>query len=379
MFGGFFDGRRVLVTGVGGVKGTWLALLLLDAGADVLGVDIQTPNPDSNFIASGLGSRIAFIQGDITDLALARRLIGEADAIFHLAALALVHDAYRNPLEAYRTNTLGPATVLEAIRLSAAPKRAVFVTTDKVYRPKNGELWVETDPLGASGPYAVSKACAEFIIADYQRAYFNSSGSLIGVARAGNVLIGGDLHSSSKTHGSGRIFVDCFEALVEQRSPEIFSPNFTRPYTYGLDVLCGYMSLMAKLDNHGVAGEAFNFGPYEQHGIPNALLAAKICKVWGGNTMWRAGNPRDEPFEYQSLAFDKSRERLDWSPAYTLYEAIDGAARWYKEWAHWRKESREGGLAELNASLINEHRRAAARLGIPWALRARNAAAYGAD
>lgn len=366
-FGGFFKRRRVLVTGAAGVKGTWLSLLLLEAGAEVVGVTIGSPDPDSNFVASGLAKRMTLIQGDVTDLQLMQRLVNSVDAVFHLAAIALVHDARRNPLEVYRTNTLGTATLLEAIRLATEPKRAVFITTDKVYRSKNGELWNESDPLGATGPYAVSKACAEFIISDYQKTYFSSTPTLIGIARAGNVLIGGDLHSSSKTAGAGRIFVDCFEALINGRPAEVFTPGFTRPYTYGLDVLSGYMDLMAKLDHDGVAGEAFNFGPYEQPGVSNRLLASKICDVWGGNASWRSGTPRPEPFEYQSLSIEKSRERLSWSPAYTLFEAIQAAARWYRQWADWRQGGDEGGLAALNASLISEHRTVAARMGIPWA------------
>jgi CDP-glucose 4,6-dehydratase len=374
MFNGYFEGKRILVTGVAGVKGAWLALALLDAGAEVLGLDLRLPEPDSNYVASRLQDRISFTQGDVTDLPLMQQLMGQADGIFHLAALALVHDAYRNPFEAYRTNTLGPATILEALRLSAAPKRAVFITTDKVYKPKNGELWAETDPLGASGPYAVSKACAELIIADYQRTYLCSGGSLIGVARAGNVLIGGDWHSSLRTQGAGRIFVDCFESLAENRAPEIFSPNFTRPYTYGLDILSGYMTLMSMLDVDGIAGEAFNFGPYEQHGVTNALLATKICELWGGNLMWRSGHPRDEPFEHQSLAFDKSRERLHWRPAYTLYEALRSTTRWYKEWTRQSACPGERCMVDFNRELLREHRIAANNLGIAWAAgdRARN-------
>ena len=289
MFDNYFDGKRVLVTGVSGVKGTWLALMLLQVGAIVTGLDKRLAALRSNLIAAGLGSLIRFVHGDIRDLALVRRLIEETDCVFHLAAEAIVGEAVRNPLEAYSSNTLGTATMLEALRLLGAPKRAVFVTTDKVYRAKSqGELWDESDELGATGPYAVSKACAEWVIRDYNRCYFAGSGTKIAVARAGNVLIGGDDHASSNTHGGGRIFVDCYEALTEGRAPEIFRPTFTRPYTYGLDILSGYMTLMSRLDQKGVAGEAFNFGPYEQSGVSNALLATKICELWGSGCRGRA-------------------------------------------------------------------------------------------
>jgi CDP-glucose 4,6-dehydratase len=368
MFDNYFVGKRVLVTGVTGVKGTWLALMLLLAGAVVTGLDKRLAALRSNFTAAGLGGRIRFVHGDVRDLALVRRQVEEADCIFHLAAMAIVGEASRNPFEAYSNNTLGTATMLEALRLAVATKRSVFITTDKVYRPKPaGESWVESDELGATGPYAVSKACAELVIRDYIRCYFADSETKIAVARAGNVLVGGDDHASSRTQGAGRIFVDCYEALAEGRAPEVFRPTFTRPYTYGLDILSGYMSLMSQLDRKGVAGEAFNFGPYEESGVSNALLATKICELWGSGVLWKGGAPREEPFEYQSLRTEKSQQRLGWRPAFTLYEALRATTRWYKAWAELGTNVTEGCMYDLNSSLIAEHRAAAARLGIKWA------------
>jgi len=367
MFDGYFKDKRVLVTGAAGVKGTWLALMLLRAGAVVTGLDRRQAPLRSNFSAAGLGGRIRFVHGDVRDLALVRGLVEESDCLFHLAAEAIVGEALRIPLETYSTNTLGTATVLEALRLGGAGKRAVFVTTDKVYRPKDGALWVESDELGANGPYAVSKACAEWVIRDYTRSYFSGGGPLVAVARAGNVVVGGDLHSSSSTGGAGRIFVDCFEALAQGRAPAIFRPTFTRPYTYGLDIISGYMTLMSRLDREGVTGEAFNFGPYEQFGVSNALLATKICDLWGSGVLWQGEAPREEPFDYQSLSTEKSRQRLAWRPAFTLYEALSETTSWYKAWAELGENVTEGCMYEFDGSLIDRHRAAAARLGIWWA------------
>jgi len=191
MFGNFFKGKKILVTGVAGVKGSWLALELLEAGGQVVGVDIKPPEPHSNFTVSGLRKNISFVQGDVANLSLMQDLMKDADCVFHLAAIALVGEARRNPLETYRSNVLGTAVVLESIRLSDSAKYAVFVTTDKVYKPKGGEIWVETDPLFASAPYPVSKACSEHIIADYYRNYLRQTGKRLGIGRAGNVLMGG--------------------------------------------------------------------------------------------------------------------------------------------------------------------------------------------
>jgi CDP-glucose 4,6-dehydratase len=366
VFHNYFNGKRVLVTGVAGVKGTWLALMLLRAGAAVTGLDKRQPPLRSNFSAAGLAAKIRFLHGDVRDLAVVRSLVDESDCVFHLAAEAIVGETLRIPLEAYSSNVLGTATVLEALRLSGSAERAVMITTDKVYRSKAGDRWVESDELGATGPYAVSKACAEWVIRDYNSSYF-SSGPRVAVARAGNVVIGGDLHSSSTTGGAGRIFVDCYEALANGRAPEIFRPTFTRPYTYGLDILSGYMTLMSRLDRDGIAGDAFNFGPHEQFGVSNALLATKICELWRTGITWKGSVPREEPFEYQSLNTAKSRQQLGWQPAFTLYEALTATTAWYKAWAALGSNVTEGCMYELNCSLIEHHRSAADRLRIEWA------------
>lgn len=367
MFNGFFGGKRVLVTGVAGVKGSWLALELLEAGSEVCGLDMKAPGSDSNFSASGLAGRLRYVRGDVTDLCLIQDLMASVDCVFHLAALALVGEAARRPLEAYRINTLGTATVLEALRTSASVKYAVFVTTDKVYMAKQGQPWVEDDPLVANGPYQVSKSCADYVIRDYYRNYLQNLGKRIGIGRAGNVVIGGDFYSSQRTDGAARIIVDCYEALIEDRPPEIFRPLLTRPYIYGLDVVAGYMTLMSCLDCEGVDGEVFNFGPHERYGVENALIATKICELWGGKIAWRTGTPRQEPFEKQSVSWEKAHNRLAWQPAYTIYEALRDTTRWYKEWAARGKEAGEGAMFEFNKALVKIHQQAAQKLSIPWA------------
>lgn len=372
MFNNFFVGKRILITGVAGVKGTWLAQLLLEAGSSVIGVDLQRPADDSNFAASNLHKRIQFIQGDINDQPLMQRLIASVDGVFNLAAVTLVGEARRNPLQTYRSNTMGVATLLEVLRLSTGKKYAVFVTTDKVYKPKAGEVWFEADPLFASDPYPVSKACAEEIIADYFRTYLQESDrsrgeKRIGVGRAGNVLLGGDPYSSRRTNGAGHLHVDCFEALAEGRSPELYTPAFTRPYTYGLDVLTGYMALMSRLDAPDVNGQAFNFGPHERYGIENGLIASKICELWGNGIHWQSSRPRSEPFEKQSMDWSKAQSRLDWLPAYTIDETLRDITRWYRAWAKAGMKLSAGSMLTLNQTLIAEYRQAAAGKSIGWA------------
>ena len=372
MFNDFFVGKRMLVTGVAGVKGTWLALLLLEAGSQVVGVDIRQPEADSNFVASNLHERIQFFQGDINDLALMQRLLGEVDGVFNLAAITLVAEARRNPLETYRSNTMGVATLLEALRSSPNCKHAVFVTTDKVYKPKGGEVWFEEDTLFASDPYPVSKACAEEIIADYVRTYFGAQQTgkgriRIAVGRAGNVLLGGDPYSSRRTQGAGHLHVDCFEALAEGRPPELYTPAFTRPYTYGLDILTGYMALMSRLDQPEVASQAFNFGPHERYGIANGVIASKICELWGSGIEWQSTQTRAEPFEKQSLDWSKAQQRLGWQPAFTIDQTLQALTQWYQAWAADGMRLQAGSMATLNQSLITAHRQIASEKAIEWA------------
>ena len=366
-FGGFYSGTRMLVTGVAGVKGVWLAQMLLDAGAEVIGVDIRPPEGDTAFAAAGLADRIEAIQGDICDLDLMSQLVGRVDGVFHLAAVSLVVDARTHPLETYRSNTYGTAVVLEAARTAASDVRTVVVTTDKVYRPNAGTAWVEEDPLFASEPYPISKACAEEIAADYHRMYLAPAGRPMAIGRAGNVVLGGDFHASSVTAGGGHLHVDCLEALADGRAPVVFNPVYTRPYTYGLDICAGYMSLLARMHEDGVDGEPFNFGPHENPGVANGIVATKLCEIWGGGLSWEQGDPRAEPFEAQSLAWGKAQSRLGWTPAYTIDETLADVTSWYRHWYGLGDRSASGAMAEVNADLVARHREAAAARGNWWA------------
>jgi CDP-glucose 4,6-dehydratase len=241
----------------------------------------------------------------------------------------------------------------------------VVVTSDKVYRSKSGELWVESDPLVASEPYPVSKACAEFVTADYYAQYLRPLGKRVGVARAGNVVLGGDPYSSRTLKGGGHLHVDCFEALIAGRPPEIFSPMFTRPYTYGLDIIAGYMALMARLDEPGVDGEPFNFGPRESMGIENGVIASTICSIWNSGITWKAGNPRPEPFEKQSISWEKAKERLDWRPIYRIQETLEDVASWYRAWA--ATAPGKGAMVETDQRLLASHAAAARHQQAWWA------------
>lgn len=360
MTDGWFAGRRVLVTGVTGVKGTWLAMALARAGADVVGLDVVAPTAASHFALARVGERIRFVHGDVCDLALVQSLTDDADAVMHLAAVSLVGESRARPLETYRTNAFGTAVVLEALRRSDRCDRALVVTTDKVYRNNGGVPWVEDDALFATDPYPVSKACAEEIIRDYVHTYLDGAGKHVVTARAGNVLLGGDPYSSAVLDGRGHLHVDCFEALLAGRPPQIFNPAFTRPYTYGLDIVRGYTTALAVADRADVRGEAFNFGAQEVLGVENGVVATKICEAWGGDIRWEHASGRFEPFERQSLDWSKAARVLDWRPAYSIDDTVRDLADWYRAWGGRRARGTAFTIDDVDDALFARYEAAVA-------------------
>jgi CDP-glucose 4,6-dehydratase len=167
--------------------------------------------------------------------------------------------------------------------------------------------------------------------------------------------------------GAGHLHVDCFEALIEGQAPQLYNPKFTRPYTYGLDTLSGYLALMSQLEQVDVDGEAFNFGPHERFGVENGLVATKICRLWGSGIQWQTTTPRSEPFEKQSMNWDKAHARLGWQPAYTIYEALADITQWYRVWVERGCGGQPGSMVDVNRRLILAHQQAARQMGIRWA------------
>ncbi len=361
MFGDYFAGKRVLVSGLCGAKGAWLGWYLLEAGvSEIIGVDNADRPAGTCYWASGLDEddRVRLHHLDIRDTEGLGRLLVDLrpDAVAHLAAMAIVGECAHEPLRTYSNNVLGTASVLEAVRHSDVD-RVLVVTTDKVYRDKQGAAWAEDDPLFATGPYAVSKACADVLARDYWSGYLRPVGKHLAVGRAGNVLAPGD-------HHDGRIFVDVARSLGRGEPPVILNPLFSRPYTFIGDVISGYLSLLARCDRESIDGSAFNFGPPEPNGVPNGELAAIMCRMWGTDVQWRPGSARPEPFEHQSLDCSRARDLLHWRPAYDLNTALRQVVDWYQA-----ELSRPGPGAMRQETLhaVREHVSAARSQGIEWA------------
>lgn len=248
IFNGFYKGKRVLVTGHTGFKGSWLSIWLHELGTEVVGVAKEPFSERDNFVLSGVGNKIAAdIRADIRDGNRLKEIFREynPEIVFHLAAQPLVRLSYEIPVETYETNVMGTINIMEAIRSTESVKVGVMITTDKCYENKE-QIWGyrEDEPMGGYDPYSSSKGCCELAIASWRRSFFNPKdydkhGKSIASVRAGNVIGGGDW-------AADRIIPDCIRALEAEKPIDIRSPRSIRPWQHVLEPLSGYMLLAQK-------------------------------------------------------------------------------------------------------------------------------------
>lgn len=323
-FGGAFSGRRVLVTGHTGFKGSWLSLWLSLLGADVVGYALPPDTECGIFSLCGLGGRIADLCGDIRDNA---RLEGVFQAfrpeiVFHLAAQPAVLESYHAPVETFETNLMGTVNVLENIRQTGSVRAGVIVTSDKCYENREHVRgYREEDALGGYDPYSASKGCAELAASAYRRSY-----SLpVATARAGNVVGGGDWTPD-------RIVPDCIRALRRGEPVGVRNPDAVRPWQFVLEPLYGYLLLAAKLlrDPEKFAG-AWNFGPAPESVVPVKELVGQVIELWGGGT-WQDRSDPDAAHEAGLLYLDskKAETSLGWRQRLSLRESLEWTVDWYR-------------------------------------------------
>jgi CDP-glucose 4,6-dehydratase len=327
-FGGVFSGKRVLVTGLTGFKGSWLGLWLCGLGAKVSGLSLKPDTSPSLFeqmeLAKITDSRI----GDIRDPAVVQKAITslQPEIIFHLAAQSLVRRSFNRPLETFETNLLGTLHVLEAAQRCRTVKIIVAITTDKCYHNSGDMLpFRESDSLGGEDPYSASKACAEIAAACYRSSFFSQEGPSVSTARAGNVIGGGDW-------AQDRILPDCIRALAESRPVPVRNPGFTRPWQYVLEPLSGYLTLAAhQLADPKAFAKAWNFGPGPRQSYAVREVVDRVIQLWGGGR-WIQVRGDQNAKEMPSLRLDSSMARrfLDWRPVYRLDTALSETVSWYK-------------------------------------------------
>lgn len=335
-----YRGRRVLVTGHTGFKGSWLVTWLIELGAEVTGFALAPPSGEpSLFTLLGLKNLCDSHEGDIRNLRRLRRVLRLArpDVVFHLAAQPLVRHSYDAPLETFDVNVRGTATLLEAIRLEARPTAVVIVTSDKCYRNRgSSRIYEEGDALGGHDPYSASKAAAELVTESYRQSFFaperlGDHGVGVATARAGNVIGGGDW-------GHERLFPAIVAALGVGQPIELRAPQAIRPWQHVLDPLAGYLQLGARLTTGGhhpadsFAG-AWNFGPAASESFTVGQLADLAIGCWGGGAWtWRPTAGRDEKHEATTLrlATDKAFAELGWRARLRLPEAVAHTVAWYR-------------------------------------------------
>lgn len=316
-------GRRVLVTGHTGFKGSWLTLWLTRLGAEVTGFSDDVPTEPSHFEALDLD--ISDLRGDIADAAAVQRAIAEArpDIVFHLAAQSLVRRSYADPIGTYRTNLIGTLALFEACR-AAGVGAIVSATTDKVYRNREREQgYREEEELGGSDPYSASKSCVELMTRSYRESFLRDGSMLIASARAGNVIGGGDW-------AEDRLIPDIVRAVQAGETVRIRHPDSTRPWQHVLDPLSGYIELGARLlAGDASAGDAWNFGPAEKAHIRVRDILAVVERMLPGLKV-EYQPAADGYHESGLLQLDSSKamERLGWRPRWES-EMLERTFDWY--------------------------------------------------
>lgn len=366
MFDNTYNGKTVLVTGHTGFKGSWLALWLQSLGANVVGVSREVLAYPSNYVVSKVSSFSRDFFCDVRDVRALADVIKDTqpDFIFHLAAQALVRPSYEKSIETFSTNALGPLSVLEAIRKSELSKlvSVVLITSDKVYDNVEWKWgYRETDPLGGKDPYSASKGMAEIGIRSFISSFFENprDGICIGIARAGNVIGGGDW-------AQDRVVPDCVKAWSQDEIVNIRSPEATRPWQHVLEPLSGYLLLGAELTNkQSLHGEAYNFGPEAHNNFTIRDLISEMSNYWQ-KVKW-SSPPVEGKRIYEAgllkLNCDKALFDLSWQPTLDFCQTVRMTSEWYKKF--YQDENEE--MFHTSLDQINEYSQLARQCGFRWA------------
>lgn len=325
-----YKNKKVLLTGHTGFKGAWLALMLKELGADVLGYALEPPTQPSLFEILNLSKHMKSVIGDIRDKQLLEKTFEDfqPEFVFHLAAQPLVRFSYKEPVLTYETNVLGTLNVLEAARKCGSVKSFVNVTTDKCYENKETLTgYKENDPLGGYDMYSSSKGCVEIMSSSYRRCFLNEGqeGAFsMATVRAGNVIGGGDW-------GENRLIPDCVQSLKKGEEITIRNPDAARPWQFVLEPLSGYLILGEKLYKAGGAyAQGYNFGPAQESVLTVSEIVQKITQFWGEGTF--KTYKEDDLHEAKLLVLntEKAKKELGWISCYSADEAVEKTVSWYK-------------------------------------------------
>lgn len=326
----FYKGKRVLITGHTGFKGSWLCRLLLEAGADITGYALNMTTQPNLYELADLQHHMKSVIADVRDFEQLKKIFIESqpEFVFHLAAQPIVREGYRNPIETYSTNVMGTVHLLECIRNTNSVRSVVNVTTDKVYDNVEWHWgYRESDRLDGYDPYSNSKSCAELVTHCYIRSFFQDTDIAVSTARAGNVIGGGDF-------AANRIIPDCVRAVVENKPIILRNPYSIRPYQHVLEPLMAYL-LIAKrqYESFNLSG-CYNIGPDECDCITTAELTNLFCEAWGEKASWRLDKSVNALHEANILRLDCSKIKhiLGWKSTWRIKEAVAETVNWTKVW-----------------------------------------------
>lgn len=347
-----FKNKKIFVTGHTGFKGSWLITWLHLLGAEIKGYALA---PENKFDLYNIINADNFCNSVIEDIRNKEKLKQELltfqpDYIFHLAAQPLVIESYRNPIETFEVNTIGSANVLDALRYLNKPCVAVMITTDKVYHNyENGQAYKEEDRIGGYDPYSASKGAAEIVIDAYKKSFFNplkynEHQKSISVARAGNVIGGGDW-------AKNRIIPDIVRALTTNNIIQIRNPKSVRPWQHVLEPLGGYLTLAERqTDNPILFADAFNFGPHVSDNLIVQEIVKEAIEIWGsGNYEVLLSENNVHEAGLLQLDITKAQTILEWQPKYNAKEAVVKTMKWYQNYT-----SKKINITEFTRNQISE-------------------------
>ena len=328
----FFKGRKILVTGHTGFKGSWLCELLLLLGAEVTGYSLEPPTTPSLYQICDLGRRMHSVYGDIRDLEKLQSVMRQTqpELVLHMAAQPLVRESYRRPVYTYDVNVMGTVNILECVRESDSVKSFLNVTTDKVYRNREWEWgYRENEELNGYDPYSNSKSCSELVTSAYRNSFFSEGDRqpAISTARAGNVIGGGDF-------AADRIIPDCYRAAAGHETIELRNPDSIRPYQHVLEPLTVYLMILQKqYEEPGLAG-SYNVGPDEGDCWTTRQMTECFSRCWqeytGEVLAWYAAHTTG-PHEANYLKLDcsKLKNTFGWRPTWKVETAVQKTTQWY--------------------------------------------------
>lgn len=326
----FYKGKKVLITGHTGFKGSWMSMLLAEAGAWLTGYALEPQADPSLFRMCGLDGKMNSVEGDIRDLARLQEVFEsvQPEIVIHMAAQPIVRESYKDPVYTYEVNVMGTVNVMECVRRTESVRSVINVTTDKVYKNKEW-CWGyrEEEELNGFDPYSNSKSCSELVTSSYRNSFFADRNVAVSTVRAGNVIGGGDF-------AVDRIIPDCVRAVAKQEEIIVRNPYSVRPYQHVLEPVAVYLMLAAaQYENPELAG-CYNVGPEEANCLTTGELVELFCEKWkdqtGSRPVWTDrsdGGPHEAGF----LKLDCSRLKsvLHWKPVWTMQETMEKLVEWY--------------------------------------------------